>query len=302
MTPHNPLPFWLIVASLFMFGPAAQASPVQLWIFSPGAYGGDTEPAPTAKKSIELDALPRQKVQRLDAQYGATFNYRGVPLRELITHYAPPAQVDLLLLYFRNGIVIPLPFRDANVINRLNPFIALEMGPTAQGPFTPRFPSIDKKIGAYVDVPQVMFSDNKLVVSERWHPDVPAQAEFSPWTMAGSLSEIGFADSRAYYRQLEPSPDVQKGFDIYRQSCQYCHGVHKIGASFGWDFGQSIDLHPSRNSPMALHFYIQYRVGKRAALGQMPVLKHITEEQAVELLRWMRAVSTTSPRPYSGAR
>lgn len=292
----------LIVAALLMLGPAAQASPLPLWVLSPGDYGGDAEPAPTARKTVELDALPRRQVQRLDAQYGATFNYRGVPLRELIAHYAPPAQVDLLLLYFRNGVVIPLPFRDASVMSRLSPFIALEMGPTAQGPFAPHFPSIDKKLGPYVDVPQVMFSDNKLVVSERWHPDVPAQASFSPWELASSLTEIGFAESRAYYGQLNPAPDVQKGFEVYRQSCQYCHGVRRIGANFGWNFGDSIELHPTRSSPMALHFHLQYRVGTRAVLEQMPVLKHVSEEQAAELLRWMRAVSTNPLRPYSPAR
>lgn len=292
----------MIIASLLMFVSVAQAAPLQAWVLSPGAYGRDPEPAPTAKKTLELDTLPQRQIQRIDAQYGASFHYRGVPLRELIKHYGPPAQTDLMLLYFRNGMVVPLPFRDVSVMTRLDPFVALATAPSAQGPFVPRFPLISKHLDKYADIPQVMFSDNKLVVSELWHPDVPAQATFSPWTMVSSLSGIEFADSRAYYRQFDPSPEVRSGFEIYRQSCQYCHGVHKIGASFGWDFGQSIDLHPNRNSPLLLHFYVQYRLGTRASLEQMPVLKHVSEEQAVQLLRWMRSVSTALPPPYSPAR
>jgi mono/diheme cytochrome c family protein len=292
----------MIVAALLCMVPIAQAAKVQVWVLSPGVYGGDAEPPPTTMKNIELDTLPQKQVQRNDAQYGGSFHYRGVPLRELVRHYGPPAQADLMLLYFRNGMVVPLPFRDTSVMARLDPFVALEMGTTAQGPFSPRFPLISKHFDKYADIPQVMFSGNKLVVNKLWHPDVPEQATFSPWAMVDSLFGIGFAERRAYYDQFDPSPDTRSGFEIYRQSCQYCHGVNKTGAHFGLDFGRSIAHHPSQSSAMQLYYHTQYRLGPRVPLAQMPVLKHVSEQQATQLWQWLRAVSTAPPRPYSPGR
>lgn len=292
-----------IVFALLFSNPSAQAAKLQAWVLSAGTYGVGADPAPTAPQTLELDALPQRQVQRMDAQYGASFHYRGIPLHEIIAQYAPPASANLVLLYFKNGMVVPLPFRDAETMNRLSPFVALQMASTAEGPFVPRFPPISKHIEDYADIPQVMFSGNKLVVSERWHPEVPKQAQesFTPWALADSLVALGFADSAAYYRQFEPSPQVHQGFESYRQSCQFCHGVRKVGASFGWDFGQPVELHPFRQDPNRLYFHIHHRPENRVSLEQMPVLKFISESQTVQLWRFLRTVSTTAPLPYSPA-
>lgn len=286
--------------ALILSGASSWAAAVQVWVLGPGVYGNGADPAPLNLKTIELDALPQRQTQRLDVQYGAAYSYRGVPLRELITHYGPPDQADLVLLYFRSGMVVPLPFRDARVMARLNPLIALQMGTAPDEPLQPRFPPINKHIPDYPDIPLLLFSGNKLVVSERWHPDVPenGQADFSPWTMVDSLSGLGFAESRAYYRQFERAPAVHQGAELYRQSCQFCHGVRKVGASFGWDFSEPIELHTYRKDARLLYFHIHDRPETRISLEQMPVLKSVSEEQALALWRFMRSAATSEPVPY----
>lgn len=293
----------VLSASLLMSAAAAAAPSVDVWVRTPGTYGSGTDPAGTRLVTLELDRLPQQQVQRMDAQYGSSFYYRGVPLQKLVAQYKPPQQLDLLLLHFRNGMSVPLPFRDVRVMARLNPLVALETATSAEGPFSGRFPPVSKHIEEYVDVPQVMFTGNKIVVSESWHPDLPeaAQASFTPWMTTDTLVGIEFADSRAYYRQFESSPEARPGLTVYRQNCQYCHGVRKVGASFGGDFAQPIALYKHRQDPYRLFYHIHYRIDSRPTLEQMPVLKHVSEEDAQQLWRFMRAMSTADPTPYAPA-
>ena len=135
-----------VCAALLFCGATSRAATVQAWVLGPGRYGSGADPAPINLKTIELDALPQRQAQRMDIQYGAAYSYRGVPLRELISHYGPPDQTDLLLLYFRSGMVVPLPFRDTRALERLNPLIALQMSTTADGALQPHFPWINRHI------------------------------------------------------------------------------------------------------------------------------------------------------------
>ena len=41
--------------------------------------------------------------------------------------YRPPATADLALLHFRNGMIVPLAFRDEKLMGRLDPFVALSI-------------------------------------------------------------------------------------------------------------------------------------------------------------------------------
>lgn len=292
-----------IAAALFLVTtPAAAANTVDAWVRTPGNYGtGNKEPAKTNLKTLAVDQLPQQQGQRSDAQYGNSGYYRGVALRDLIAQYNPPAQVDLLLLHFHNGMIVPLPFRDDKAMSRLEPLVALGIGAAAQGPFKAEFPPITARVEGYADIRKVEFGGNKLVVKERWHPDVPeaAQAEFSPWATIDSLTGIEFAESNAYYRQFIPTAEVRPGFEVFRQSCQYCHGVRKVGANFGWDYAQPIELHTYRSDPARLYYHIHYRVEYTHTYSQMPALKHVTEDQANLLWRWMKSVTTAPMTRYT---
>lgn len=291
-----------IVLLVAAAAPADAASNVEVWVRTAGSYGADNvAPPKTAAKTIALDKLPQQQGQRNDPQYPNPAYYRGVPLREVIAQYAPPPQLDLLLLRFRNGMIVPLPFRDEKTMSRLDPLIALGISANPQGPFSAEFPPITSHAEGYADLRKVVFSDNKIVVKDRWHPDFPeaAQANFTPWALPDSLAGIEFAESAAYYRQFVPTAAVRPGFELFRSSCQYCHGVRKVGARFGWDYAQPIELHTYRSDAARLYYHIHYRVEYKATWSQMPALPHITEDQAGLIWQWMKSVSTTPITRYT---
>jgi mono/diheme cytochrome c family protein len=119
--------------------------------------------------------------------------------------------------------------------------------------------------------------------------------------------EAAYANRHGYSKHhpalpLYSAELVHQGFEQYRQNCQYCHGVRKVGASFGWDLGQPTDFHPERREPLRFYYHMRYRLGNHDPLEQMPILKHVSEEQAAQLWRWLRTVSTTPTPPYSPAR
>lgn len=282
--------------------PAAAQTNIEVWVRTAGSYGtGSVEPAKTAPKTVSIDKLPQKQLQRSDAQYGKTAYYRGVLLRDVIAQYNPPANIDLLLLRFRNGMIVPLPFRDDKTVSRLEPMIALSMSASAEGPYSSDFPPITSQTEGYADLRQVAFSGNKVVVKDRYHPEVAevAQATFSPWSLPDSLVGIEFVESAAYYRQFLPNPEVRAGLELFRGSCQFCHGVRKVGARFGWDYAQPIELHTYHSDPARLYYHIRYRVEYKATWSQMPALKHITEEQAGLIWQWMRSVSTAPITRYT---
>jgi mono/diheme cytochrome c family protein len=186
-------------------------------------------------------------------------------------------------------------------MKRLDPFLALGTSATAQGPYKAEFPPISEQVEGYADIKKVVFSGNKLVVNDRWHPDLPAAAQenFTPWAMTDSLTGIEFAENSAYYRQFVPAVEARPGFEVFRQNCQYCHGVRKVGANFGWDYAQPIELHTYRSDPAKLYYHIHYRTEYKATWGRMPALKHVTEEQTSLLWNWMKSVSTAPITRYT---
>lgn len=292
----------VIVFLLAGAAPCAAVTNLEVWVRTAGTYGtGSIEPPKTAPKILVLDKLPQQKGQRNDAQYGNPAYYRGVLLRDVIAQYAPQPQLDLMLLRFRNGMIVPLPFREDKAMNRLDPMIALGISTTPEGPYSADFPPITSQTEGYADVRRVAFSGNKLVVKDRWHPDVPesAQGGFTPWALPDSLIGVEFAESAAYYRQFLPSAEVRPGMELFRGSCQYCHGVRKVGATFGWDYAQPIEVHSYRSDPARLYYHIRYRVEYKATWNQMPALKHITEEQAGTIWLWLKNVSTSPITRYT---
>lgn len=283
-------------------GSAWAANPITVWVRTPGSYDqSGTAPPKTNPQTLDLDKLPQQQGQRPDAQYGSSGFYRGVALRDVIKAYAPPSGVDLALLHFRNGMIVPVPFRDNRIMTRLDLLIATGRGTSAQGPFVSDFPPISKQVEGFADIRQVTFTGNKVVAADRYHPDVgePSKESFSPWATTDSLTGIEFVDNSAYYRQFVPDAAVRPGFDVFRGSCQFCHGIRKVGASYGWDYAQPLELHTYRSSPQSLYMHIRYRVEYKATWQQMPALKHITEEDAGHMWRWMRATSAVPIGRYT---
>jgi mono/diheme cytochrome c family protein len=287
----------------------AQAAPappvaVDVWIRKAGSYGAGGLVERQEPRSIRLDTLVQQQVRHVDVQYETPMSYRGVQLAVILAAYKPPAGVDLALLRFRNGMIVPLPFRDARAMGRLDPFVALSMtaGPSGEAAPPPgKFPPINRRVEGYADIRQVTFLGNKLAVNDRWHPDVPDRVTglFSPWMMVDSLEGIELVNGRAYYQQFNLDPAARPGFELFRQSCQFCHGVRKVGARFGWDYVEPIELYTHRKDGRRLFYHVRYRA-EGAGRGQlMPALRHVTEDEAAQLWEWMKAVATRAMPAYA---
>jgi mono/diheme cytochrome c family protein len=283
---------------------AAEPEPVvtaiEMWTRTPGQHGREHELARTRVVSMELQRLPSQQGPLRDVQYGGTRTFRYVTLDDLIRAYRPPAESDTALLHFANGMAIPLRFRDAGVMHRLRPAIALAIE-TGDG-WTSAFPPLSRTDAFYFDVRPTRFAGNKLVVADLWHPSLRAgtQEAFSPWRHANALTGVEFVDDAAFLAQFEPSAETREGARTYGQVCRFCHGARREGAQFGWDFVDPIPISDYRKKDVSLYYHIKYRVVDATARGLlMPALPFLTERDAADLLAWLRALAAQPLRPYA---
>ena len=184
--------------------PAAASSSIDIWIRGGGPLQGDNAPRARAQ-SVNLDTLPLVDSQRFDAQYGASHAFRGIALANVIASFAPDPALDVAILHFANGMAVPIPFRDAAVMKRLDPFIARGMETHAKGPVRAAFFTEIRRKGSTEDPRPIVFSGNKLVVAVLWHPAVAAAAQpaFSPWRHTDTLTSIELVASRPYYGQFD---------------------------------------------------------------------------------------------------
>jgi len=297
------------VIALLAFGAAsrpAAAAPtpgasVDIWVRGSSRNGAGGERL--RQRRFVLDRLPLANFERHDAQYEIVRQYRGISLAEILKRYRPDDSLDLAILHFANGMAIPLPFREAATMKRLDPFVARGWR-TQPGVrvMIGNFPAIPKK-----DVPgdrrPIEFSGNKLVVADRFHPEVApaAQPGFSPWTHADTLLGIELVAASAYYVQFEAGGNatVQRGLTLFRQNCQFCHGVRDVGAHFGWDFVDSEAIQSQQQSAANLYHNVAYKPRNAGELGlMMPALAFLTEADAGAMREWMQAMATAPMAPY----
>lgn len=271
---------------------------IEMWIRTPGDYTQPGAPAATNPKRVELASLGLTDIEHMDVQYEGSFRFRGVSLRKLFDAYAPPNTVDTALLRFKNGMIIAMPLRDDNAWSKLDPIIAVAIHADENKPPT-ALPNISRRVEDYVDVRGISFSGNKIVVKDRWHSQVPLAMSdvFSPWTQADSLVAVEFVHNVAYLRQFNPDPNQYQGHELFSQTCVFCHGARKVGASFGWDFVQPYEMYKYKESGRRLFHHMKYRSTSELNRGSlMPALKFVTEEQAEKLWLWLRAIGT-QPQP-----
>ncbi len=285
---------WPLVAA------AQRPGQIEIWSRAPGQYAATPAPARVRVVTIDLDSAGLRPSARADVQYeGASQSYRLVTIEELLRKYGPPPETDVALLHFDNGMAIPLPFRDRAAMERLRPAVARAIW--IDGKWSNRFPIIMKKDVA-VDARPIEFDGNKLVVADRWHPDVSdnAQASFSPWLYADSLAGIELVRGAAYLAQFDVDPKAEPGFSLYAQSCRFCHGARHVGAAFGWDFVEPLPISEYRKTSKNLYYHVHYRASNKGERGlMMPALSFLTEDDAGALLAWLRAVAARPLRAYS---
>ena len=277
---------------------------LEVWLRPANLPAVEASRRPTAAgavKKLDLDAIGLSEVEQPDVQYEGTFHFKAVPLKKILDKAAPPESVDLALLHFANGMVVPLPFRDEALMERLRPVVARAIRIEPAKPWSVgKFPEIAKKVQGYVDVRPIRFGANKLVVADRLHPDVPeaARTTFSPWIHVDTLVGIELVQAAAYYRQFDVSPAAAVGLKIFKESCQFCHGVRRVGASYGADAVEPLPMYSERKAGN-LFFHIRYRTENAPSRGlMMPALKHISEADATQLWQWLKALDEKSLVDY----
>lgn len=238
-----------------------------------------------AHRRLELSNLHQVERGQLDVQYGKQMRFVGVPLSALLNEL--PGYGDLVVARFDNGMLVPLPNDEG--LERLGAFVATAA--FADGAFGP-LPPAYKLDAPERDVRPTHFSGNKLVVKDRWHPDVPAAAlaSFSPWVHVGSLVSLERTTRLEFDRAFPPglTADEQRGRELFDQRCRFCHGARGVGATFGWDFVEPVPLHQYRD-PESLFMHVRYRTSDAPERGYlMPPMPGFTAADANALWQWMR--------------
>ncbi|MBX7097721.1 MAG: hypothetical protein K1X89_08415 [Myxococcaceae bacterium] len=285
----------VLAATLALSASLAHASSIAVWTHGTG-------PALPAKALLDLETLPSEVKELADPQYdGERRWYRGVALQAVLERTPPGPGVDLALLHFQNGMVIPVPFQDPAVLKKLGVFVALatSYGAPDSG-FVDTFEPAAKPGAQKTDRRPLRFDGNKLVVSSAWHPMVTAKASatFNPWRFADSLVAIEYVDEAAWYGQFEVSQATRAGAASFRGRCQFCHGARKVGAGYGWDFVEPYPLYKHRQSGSLL-LHTKYRELDAAERGlMMPAFAEITAPEVEGLWQWLEAIGTQGLKPY----
>lgn len=292
----------LVLLSLIWAAPASAAEPaaIEIWERPAGQYAYNDGPSPTAVVTVDRKALKLVESKRQDAQYGRALNYRGIELAKLITQAKPSAAVDLALLRFRNGMMIPVRL---DALATLDPFVAYEFEESGSGEWLSEFPFVRESDDEYADARPIEFAGNKVVVVSPAHPMVAKelQESFSPWVHADSLKTIELVNSKAWYGQyaVAGGADVKQGLDVFRGTCQFCHGARNVGARYGWDFVDPVPIVEHRPSAKRLLLHVKFRAADAADRGvRMPALAKMTEAQASLLMAWLKAIATGDMPPY----
>ncbi len=251
-------------------------------------------------KRFELGKLALANERHADVQYDARLELRGIRLGALLDLYKPPATVDLALLHFANGMTVPLPFRDAEVMTKLDPFIATAV--IEDGKPQP-LPQLRRKVENYADVKDLTFNGNKLSLAARFHPETGWEraAEFSPWVFVDTLLAVELVKSDAYYKQpaVDDTPEVAAGLTVFRMGCQSCHGTRRLGAHLGTDFVEPKPV-TQRVAVGRLLFHVLYRSASEMEAGaRMPAIGFLNEDDARKLFVWLKAVGDKPLRPYA---
>lgn len=270
-----------------------------MWTRANGHY---TKKPPTKKRRLRNIVIASSDLQDRvlwDDQSGRKERFLVVDLMDLLKRYKPNGKVDLALLHFTNQMVVPLPLKLLRQSKRPKAYVALALWSKQDRSWTRNFGSLMKAPNKkFRDLKPLVFSGNKIVVHKRWNPAVAhrkgrllrAAKGFHPWRYVSSLKEVEFVNAAYYYGQFPAKQTIQerKGLRLFRQICQYCHGVRRVGAKMGWDFVLPYPIY-KRRSGMSLFYHIKYRSKVAVDHGSMmPAVKGMTIRDAFAIWYWLR--------------
>lgn len=271
---------------LFVLLAAIAATPtLPVWIRAPGDYL--TAPPPRFReRAVPLTPLERRTVR--DLQYERTTQFEGIPLAAIVSA-AEREREDTALLHFANGMDVQVAL---DKLDMLDLFVATAV---CAPECTTDFPVVAKKDSYYADRRPIRFTGNKLVIaSAKVHG-------YTPFRHVDSLTGIELVHGAAYDRQFEVTsdPEARKGLAMFHERCQACHGVRRVGATFGWDYVVPVALSTYR-SPKSLAMHVRHREKDAPDKGiLMPELADVDDETAASLWRLLDAFSKQPLRPYT---
>ena len=243
-------------------------------------------------EQLDLTKEALEERERRDPQLGETRSYRGVPLLRLLKTRPAPAGTDTLLLIFDNGMQVPVGL-SGGALEALDAWVVIASR-KGKEPFTGAFPEVVKKKTATPDPRPLRFGNNKLVVARTTNPHSQKDGDFSPWLFVGTLTTLRWINGASYQAAFGGVgvPELARGREVFLSRCQWCHGVRGHGSRQGWDFVQPVPLHSWR-STSSLLAHVRYRNSSAVEGGfMMPQQADVTEEEIVELRKWMAAIAT----------
>lgn len=291
-----------------LFGQEVYADTVQveasisMWV---RPWKGMNIPKKKIKRKIRIAPNVLQIRRMWDVQYKQTRRYAVLSLGKWLLAHRPSKKTDLALLHFKNKMVVPYSIRHMRTPQSFPLFVAFAVWSPRHRIWSRAFPVVrasTKKL--FRDVRPVQFWGNKIVVPHSWKPVTLSSHKnisFTPWKHIDSLVKIEWVNRVGYYRQFRfgQTSTLNKGFQLFRRVCQFCHGVRKNGAGFGWDFVEPYPIY-LRRSGMSLFFHIKYRSPTAIAHGvMMPAIKGMRSRDAFAIWYWMRAAAKHPTPTYT---
>ncbi len=281
---------------------AATDGSFELWVRGAGFYEDGHEIAREKVQKFSFKGSTVTERKMFDAQWQKSAEFRGIDLVNVIKQYQAYSGADLALLHFANGMIIPVPVEDDLVtFKQLDIFVAQAWRANGKAKWSEKFPDVARKNELWRDPVPVTFEGNKVVRKEGKYPLV-RDKEFTPFRHADTLVGVEFVKESAYYRQFTERADKDlsdPGLAVFRECCQYCHGVRKVGANFGWDF---VDPVPIYDLKRANHLYNKVKYSYHDALERglrMPRQTSVTEKEMEVLWQWIKRLGNGKSWPYA---
>jgi hypothetical protein len=299
---------WMWLAVLFQFlmlvRVDAATDGISVWTRRAGDYRDGGEPGRAAEKRLLIKEAKTSERKLFDVHYGKSARYRAVNLNDLIRSHDPGASADLVILHFKNRMLIPVSkdmLMERGGDKAL--WLATEIFDDQAGGWRSKFPEVARPDERYRDPMPIRFDGHKLVVGKQWRtPRSGVKDAFVAWRHADTLVGIEFANERSYSRQFLPvkqqRPQDTAGWEIYLTRCQFCHSVRQVGARYGWDFVTPLPIYEKR-SVESLFLHVQVEKQDAMQMGtRMPHQPDFSPREAEELWSWLRSVAKSSLRTY----
>lgn len=270
---------------------------IHLWTRANGRFEDHRNHQRVNEKVFDWDKNKLYDAQIYDLQYDQTLKFKGLWLNDVLAAYPPDPQSDMILLHFRNKIMIPVPLSTAeeNAI-RKRVFVAFRIQADGRN-WTTDIPDVVRTNDRNQVVRRLRFDVNKIVVSSPQHPFLESAGgnrarRFSPWRYANDLVGVEFVNQSAWDQQFFAGPgQVAAGQDVFLSRCQYCHSVRGVGSERGWDFAGPVKIYKKRNAE-SLYYHVKYPKAFAAEYGiSMPTQPTFTEKEADDLWEWLRAIA-----------